>query len=94
MTRSRSRLLALRRSLLLASLALGLGAGVGLGCKKDGESEAPVVTAVEGPDYCPRQVPQKGEACPRGSSDFCIYRTQSGDFACVCGSGQWGCAAK
>ncbi|MCB9568170.1 MAG: hypothetical protein H6710_13330 [Myxococcales bacterium] len=84
---------ALRPALAALALALGLVAG----CKSQGssESEAPgEVTAVEGPAYCPRSVPTNGSSCPRGSSDFCVYRTTTTDFACVCGGGNWSCAAK
>ena len=82
----------------LLGLGLALGLSLGLACKSSkssGGSQAPGdVTAVEGPEYCPRSVPGTGSACPRGNSDFCVYRTTSTDFACVCGSGSWSCAAK
>lgn len=78
------------------ALACTLGLGLGLACKSGGGgSSAPgQVTAVEGGSSCPRSVPQKGAACPRGESEFCVYRTTGGDFACVCGGGKWGCGAK
>ena len=81
----------------LFALALACGLSLGLACEKSSSSGSQTpgdVTAVEGPEYCPRSVPAKGDACPRGNSDFCIYRTTSNDFACVCGSGTWNCAAK
>ncbi|MEZ4382933.1 MAG: hypothetical protein R3A79_16525 [Nannocystaceae bacterium] len=82
------------RSVLLG-LGLAVGLAFGLACKSSGGSQAPGdVTAVEGPAYCPRAVPANGSACPRGNSDFCVYRTTSTDFACVCGAGTWSCAAK
>jgi hypothetical protein len=60
-----------------------------------GGSQAPgTVTAIEGPSSCPRSVPTRGAACPRGESEFCVYRTTGGDFACVCGGGKWGCGSK
>ncbi len=78
----------------LVGLSLALGLSLGMSCK-DGNTQAPGdVTAVEGPAYCPRSVPANGDACPRGNSDFCVYRTTGGDYACVCGSGTWSCAAK
>lgn len=84
------------RTLLSTVLAAVLGLGLGLACKSGGGSRSPggTVTAIEGPASCPRQVPSKGDACPRGESEFCVYRTTGGDFACVCGGGKWGCGAK
>ncbi len=82
------------RSRALIGFGLGLGLSLGLACK-DGNTQAPGdVTSVEGPAYCPRSVPANGASCPRGNSDFCVYRTTGGDYACVCGSGTWSCAAK
>lgn len=82
------------RSRALIGIGIGLGLSLGLACK-DGNTQAPGdVTAVEGPAYCPRSVPANGSACPRGNSDFCVYRTTTTDFACVCGGGTWSCAAK
>lgn len=84
------------RTLLSTVLAGLLGLGLGLACKGGGGSQSPggQVTAIEGPPSCPRSVPAKGAACPRGESEFCVYRTTGGDFACVCGGGKWGCGAK
>jgi hypothetical protein len=83
------------RTLLATVLAAVLGLGLGLACKGGGGSNSPgTVTAVEGGSSCPRSVPRKGAACPRGESEFCVYRTTGGDFACVCGGGKWGCGSK
>ena len=83
------------RTLALAFACL-LGLGLGLACKSDGggSDARGEVTAVEGGASCPNYVPQKGAACPRGESVFCVYRTTGGDFACVCGGGKWGCGSK
>jgi hypothetical protein len=86
----------LRYRSVLLGFALAAGVALGLACKSSGGgSQSPGdVTAVEGPAYCPRSVPANGSACPRGNSDFCVYRTTTTDFACVCGGGTWSCAAK
>ncbi|MBK8260607.1 MAG: hypothetical protein IPK80_04635 [Nannocystis sp.] len=85
----------LRVSLLALVTALSSGLCLGLACKSGGSSSPGDVRSVEGPSYCPRSsVPRKGASCPRGNSDFCVYRTSGGDFACVCGGGTWSCAAK
>ncbi len=77
-------------------LALACSLGLGLACKSGGGgSNAPgQVTSVEGSSSCPRSVPRNGASCPRGESEFCVYRTTGGDFACSCGGGKWGCGSK
>ncbi|MDC0673166.1 hypothetical protein [Nannocystis radixulma] len=84
------------RNFLVFALAGALAGFVGFACKSGGGgSQAPGdVTAIEGPSSCPRSVPRAGASCPRGESEFCVYRTTGGDFACVCGGGKWGCGAK
>ena len=85
----------LHRSLFGLALAIGLSLGLACDKSKSSESQTPgEITAIQGPEYCPRSVPARGDACPRGNSDFCIYRTTTTDFACVCGKGAWNCAAK
>lgn len=84
------------RRLLAYALAAGLAGSAGFACKSGGGgSQSPgTVTAIEGPSSCPRSVPAKGAPCPRGESEFCVYRTTGNDYACVCGGGKWGCGAK
>lgn len=83
----------LSRVVLVAWFA---GLSLGLACKNSGSgSDAPgQVTAVEGSSACPRSLPANGASCPRGETDFCVYRTTTRDFACACGRGQWTCAGK
>lgn len=84
------------RNLLVFAVTACLAGLAGFACKSSGGgSSAPgTVTAIEGPPSCPRSVPARGASCPRGESEFCVYRTTGGDFACVCGGGKWGCGAK
>lgn len=87
------------RQLLAFALTACLAGFAGFACKSGGGggggSKAPgTVTAIEGPSSCPRSVPERGAPCPRGESEFCVYRTTGGDFACVCGGGKWGCGSK
>ncbi|MBK7829008.1 hypothetical protein [Nannocystis sp.] len=81
------------RSLLARSaLTLGLLAGLGLGlaCNTSG-SQNPGSASGGG---CPGAKPRNGASCPRGESDFCVYRSGAGDHVCACGSGHWRCAKK
>lgn len=84
------------RQILAFALTACLAGFAGFACKSGGGgSQAPgTVTAIEGPSSCPRSVPTPGASCPRGESEFCVYRTTGGDFACVCGDGKWGCGSK
>ncbi|HEY8376372.1 MAG TPA: hypothetical protein VIK91_07785 [Nannocystis sp.] len=86
------------RSLLVLALTACLAGFAGFACNKSsggGGTRTPgTVTAVEGSSACPRQVPRQGASCPRGESEFCVYRTTGGDFACTCGGGKWGCGSK
>ena len=81
-----------------ALVAALFGLTLGLACDKGsgGGSQSPGdITSVEGPNYCPRSsVPRSGSSCPRGNSDFCVYRTTTTDFVCVCSGKGWSCAAK
>lgn len=84
-----------RRTPALYAALLGLGLALGLACEKGGTQSPGDIRAVEGPSYCPRAaVPQNGASCPRGNSDFCVYRTTSTDYVCVCSGKGWSCAAK
>lgn len=77
---------------LLVSLLLGLGLGVSC---KDGGGGSQSPQSVEGSAACPRSLPRSGAACPRGETDFCVYRGGSkGDHVCSCGRGKWTCAKK
>ena len=75
--------------ILAACLLTGLGLGVA--CKSGG-SNSP--DSVEGSASCPRSKPRNGASCPRGATDFCVYRGGSGDHVCACGKGNWRCSAK
>jgi hypothetical protein len=74
------------------ALALLAGLGLGVACKSGGGSNSP--TSVEGSASCPRSVPRNGASCPRGETDFCVYRAPAGDHVCSCGKGNWRCAKK
>ncbi|MDC0722012.1 hypothetical protein [Nannocystis bainbridge] len=86
------------RNFLVYAVSACLAGLFGFACKSGGGgggSHAPgTVTAIEGSSSCPRSVPARGASCPRGESEFCVYRTTGGDFACVCGGGKWGCGSK
>lgn len=73
---------------LLAGLALGVTFNVA--CNKGGSRQP---GSVEGSSDCPRSKPRNGASCPRGATDFCVYRG-AGDHVCACGKGNWRCAAK
>jgi len=81
----------LRPRWILAGLLAGLGFGVS--CKDSGGSNSP--QSVEGSASCPGSRPRNGASCPRGETDFCVYRGGgSGDHVCTCGKGSWRCAKK
>ncbi len=83
-----------RRSPLIAAYLLAglvLGVACNIACNKGGGSQQP--GSVEGSDACPRSKPRNGASCPRGATDFCVYRG-AGDHVCACGKGSWRCAAK
>lgn len=84
------------RRLFAYALTACLAGFAGFACKSSGGgSQSPgTITAIEGPSSCPRSVPTRGSPCPRGESAFCVYRTTGTDYACVCGSGTWGCGTK
>jgi hypothetical protein len=84
-----------RRSLSRSLLALGIFAGLSLGlaCDKGG-SNSPGGSSVEGSGSCPGSLPRNGASCPRGETDFCVYRSSAGDHVCSCGKGNWRCAKK
>ncbi len=84
-----------RRSRTPLALALLAGLGLGVACKTTGSGGASHnATSVEGSPSCPRSVPRSGGSCPRGETDFCVYRGPAGDHVCTCGRGSWRCAKK
>ena len=80
-----------RLSPFLVAASLFVGLGLGVACNKGGDSQRP--GSVEGSAACPRSKPRSGASCPRGATDFCVYRGAS-DHVCACGKGSWRCAAK
>ena len=77
----------------LVAACLLAGLGLGVACKDSGGgSNTP--ESVEGSADCPRSRPRNGASCPRGATDFCVYRSGKGDHVCACGKGNWRCAAK
>ena len=81
----------LSRLLLVGMLA---GLGLGFGCGKGTTGSNAPGDSVEGSPACPRSKPRNGGSCPRGETDFCVYRSASGDHVCSCGRGNWSCASK
>ncbi len=75
----------------LVAACLLAGLGLGLACKSGGTHNP---ESVEGSADCPRSRPRNGASCPRGATDFCVYRSSGGDHVCACGKGNWRCAAK
>ncbi|MCA9692675.1 MAG: hypothetical protein R3A51_09050 [Nannocystaceae bacterium] len=82
-------------TLLVRGFFVGLiGFGLGLGVACDNKGSQNPSQGVEGSANCPRSKPRPGARCPRGESEFCVYRTGNGDYVCTCGGGKWGCGKK
>lgn len=81
----------LLHSLLALGIFIGISAGLGLACDNKGSNNP---GSVEGSGSCPGSLPRSGASCPRGETDFCVYRSSAGDHVCSCGKGNWRCAKK